>query len=70
MLFGIRMSKKIIILGANGMAGHILVKGLQKKSSGFNVVSVARNTSIINPTFILDITDFDSLKNLIKTLLV
>lgn len=61
------MSKKIIILGANGMAGHILVKGLQDKTSGFNIVSVSRNTSIINPTVILDVTDFDSLKHLINT---
>lgn len=61
------MSKKIIILGANGMAGHILVKGLQDKTSGFNIVSVSRNTSRINPTVILDVTDFDSLKHLINT---
>jgi dTDP-4-dehydrorhamnose reductase len=59
------MSKKIIILGANGMAGHILVKGLQDITSGFNIVSVARNSSIINPTVILDVTDFDSLKHFI-----
>jgi dTDP-4-dehydrorhamnose reductase len=61
------MSKKIIILGANGMAGHILVKGLQDKTSGFNIVSVSRNTSRIKPTVILDVTDFDSLKHLINT---
>lgn len=59
--------KKIVILGANGMAGHILVKGLQDKTSGFEIVSVSRNTSIINPTVILDVTDFDLLKYLIKT---
>lgn len=47
------------------MAGHILVKGLQDISSGFNIVSVARNSSIINPTFIVDVTDFDSLKHFI-----
>jgi dTDP-4-dehydrorhamnose reductase len=61
------MSKKIIILGANGMAGHILVKGLQEKSSGFSVIGVARNTSIIKPAVILDVTNFDSLKHLIET---
>jgi dTDP-4-dehydrorhamnose reductase len=61
------MSKKIIILGANGMAGHILVKGLQEKSCEYNIISIARNTSIINPTVILDVTNFDSLKHLIET---
>ncbi len=49
------------------MAGHILVKGLQDKTSGFNIVSVSRNTSRIKPTVILDVTDFDSLKHLINT---
>jgi dTDP-4-dehydrorhamnose reductase len=61
------MNKKIIILGANGMAGHVLVKGLQEKFSGFNVIGVARNTSAINPIVILDVTNFVLLKKLIET---
>lgn len=65
-LFGIRMNKKIIILGANGMAGHVLVKGLQEKFSGFTVIGVARNSSVINPTVILDVTNFGLLKDLIE----
>ena len=61
------MSKKVIILGANGMAGHILVKGLQEIGSGFSVISVARNVSLIKPSVILDVTNFDSLKGLIQS---
>lgn len=61
------MTKKIIILGANGMAGHVLVKGLREETSRFNVIGVARSTSVINPTVILDITNFNLLKDLIET---
>jgi dTDP-4-dehydrorhamnose reductase len=60
------MSKKIIILGVNGMAGHILFKDLKEKSSGFHVIGVARSISPIEPTVILDITNFDLLKRLIE----
>jgi dTDP-4-dehydrorhamnose reductase len=60
------MSKKIIVLGANGMAGHIICKGLQEVEK-IDVISVARNASIISPTKILDVTDFVKLKNLIES---
>jgi dTDP-4-dehydrorhamnose reductase len=59
------MSKKIIVLGANGMAGHLITKGLQEVEN-FVVISVARNASIISPTKILDVTDFVKLKSLIE----
>jgi len=59
------MTKKIIILGANGMAGHIITSGLI--ADGFyDVISVARSKSLINPTIIMDVLDFESLKLLIK----
>lgn len=61
------MSKKIIILGANGMAGHILTKGLSEKNSGYHIISVARNDSIIKPSVMLDVTNFDNLKRLIES---
>jgi dTDP-4-dehydrorhamnose reductase len=61
------MNKKILILGANGMAGHILVKGLQDQMGQYNVISVARNTSLIKPNIILNVINFDKLKHLIET---
>lgn len=60
------MSKKIIVLGSNGMAGHIITKGLKEVES-YDVISVARNASIMSPTKILDVTDFIKLKNLIES---
>jgi dTDP-4-dehydrorhamnose reductase len=59
------MVKKIIVLGANGMAGHVIAHGLNSNSA-YEVVSVARSTSIINPTILMDVSDFTSLKSLIK----
>jgi nucleoside-diphosphate-sugar epimerase len=52
------MRKKIIVLGANGMAGHVITIGLQNDPKNFDVVSVARNNSFICPTYLLDVTDF------------
>jgi dTDP-4-dehydrorhamnose reductase len=60
------MAKKIIVLGANGMAGHIITTGLTSDSE-YEVISVARSKSIISPTVLMDVSDFTSLKNLIKT---
>jgi dTDP-4-dehydrorhamnose reductase len=58
------MSKKVLILGANGMAGHVLTKGL-KEDENFQVISIARNKSVINPTYLFDISDFNKLSEII-----
>lgn len=59
------MTKKIIILGANGMAGHVISTGLMADSA-YEVITVARAKSVVNPTFIMDVTDFDLLANFLK----
>jgi dTDP-4-dehydrorhamnose reductase len=59
------MSKKIIVLGVNGMAGHVITTGL-KADGAYEVISVARTKSVINPTVLIDITDFVSLATIIK----
>jgi dTDP-4-dehydrorhamnose reductase len=59
------MSKSIIVLGANGMAGHVITNGLREDINGYNIIAVARNSSIVNPDVLLDVSDFDGLKNLI-----
>jgi len=59
------MAKKIIVLGANGMAGHVITTGL-KADAAYEVISVARTKSIIRPTILMDVSDFVSLATLIK----
>jgi dTDP-4-dehydrorhamnose reductase len=61
------MARKVIVLGANGMAGHILTVGL-KGDCAYEVISVARTKSVINPNVLMDISDFDSLATLIKNI--
>ena len=61
------MAKKVIILGANGMAGHVLTVGL-KSDCAYEVISVARTKSVINPNVIMDVSDFDSLATLINNI--
>lgn len=59
------MAKKIIVLGANGMAGHVITTGL-KADAAYEVISVARTKSIVNPSVLMDVSDFNSLASLIK----
>lgn len=59
------MSKSIIVLGANGMAGHVITTGLIEDN--YDVISVARSSSRIKPSVILDVTDFIGLKSLIDS---
>jgi len=60
------MRKKILVLGSNGMAGHVITIGLSQDPGLYEVVSVARKNSIIKPTYLLDVTDFMELEFLIK----
>lgn len=60
------MTKKIIVLGANGMAGHVISTGLIADRA-FEVISVARTESAVNPTLLMDISDFNSLAKLINS---
>ncbi len=61
------MLKTIIVLGANGMAGHVITTGLREDENNYNIISVARNSSIIKPSVLLDVSDFSGLKNLINS---
>lgn len=63
------MRKKILVLGANGMAGHVITIGLSEEIELYDVISVARRNSIIKPTYLLDVTDFKELGLLIKKVL-
>jgi dTDP-4-dehydrorhamnose reductase len=59
------MTKKIIVLGVNGMAGHIIAQGLSSDKA-YEVVTVARSKCIINPSILMDVSDFSSLRKLIQ----
>lgn len=61
------MNKKILVLGANGMAGHIITIGLKESFNFYEIISVARSNSIIKPTYILDVLNFKDLEALINT---
>ena len=61
------MCKSVIVLGANGMAGHVIATGLREDINNYNVISVARSTSEIKPAIILDVSDFVGLKSLINS---
>lgn len=60
------MSKRIIVLGVNGMAGHLITLGLQNSMNQFEVIGIARTSSIINPDVILDVSNFNDLELFIK----
>ena len=60
------MSKRIIVLGVNGMAGHLITLGLQNSIKQFEVIGIARTSSIIKPDVILDVSNFKDLELFIK----
>lgn len=60
---------KILILGSAGMAGHIIKRYLSAFSETYDVYDIARSESENHrPSFILDVTDFKSLSNIIENL--
>jgi dTDP-4-dehydrorhamnose reductase len=59
------MKKKVIVLGAGGMAGHVITLQLRNESTSFNVIAISRNTNRLIPEIILDVTNFTELKKII-----
>lgn len=60
------MSKKVLILGSKGMAGHVLFHYF-KENTDFAVIDIARNNDFFNSSFNFDLADFGSLSNIIST---
>lgn len=58
------MNMNFLVLGCNGMAGHII--SLYLKEKGHNVVGFARSKSDFIETIIGDATDFELLKKIIR----
>ncbi len=60
---------KVLILGSAGMAGNIIKRYLSAFNNTYDVYDIARSESDYRrPTFILDVTDFQSLSNIIENL--
>ena len=59
------MKQKVLILGAAGMAGHIITAYL-KNTSSYDVITIARENQLFIPDFQLDVTNFDELSKVIK----
>jgi dTDP-4-dehydrorhamnose reductase len=57
--------KKIIVLGANGMAGHVVTLGIRAEAEKYNVIAVARTNSPVEPDVLMNVSDFGKLKDLI-----
>ncbi|MGZ3752514.1 MAG: dTDP-4-dehydrorhamnose reductase family protein, partial [Mucilaginibacter sp.] len=54
-------NKKILLIGSKGMAGHIIYYYL-KENTSHTVIDIARDSNLFEPTYKLDVTDFDQLK--------
>lgn len=60
---------KVLILGSAGMAGHIIKRYLSVFNETYDVYDIARSESDNRrPSFILDVTDFKSLSDIIENL--
>jgi dTDP-4-dehydrorhamnose reductase len=55
--------KKILILGCNGMAGHII--SLYLESQGYSFDKLARSEKHFEDTILADVSDFESIKQII-----
>lgn len=60
------MKKRILILGINGMAGHILALYFRSLSQEFETFGISRNDSMMKPDQLLDVTDFGKLTQVIE----
>ena len=60
--------KKILILGAAGIAGHMITRYLKKFKSQYKIHTTARNNKYVKADYYIDIIkDLKKLKTIIKT---
>jgi dTDP-4-dehydrorhamnose reductase len=62
------MRKKIIVLGVNGMAGHVIFTGLKQNDKKHEVYGIARTDSIVKPSIIMDVSNFQALGTVINNI--
>jgi dTDP-4-dehydrorhamnose reductase len=61
------MRRKILILGSSGMAGHVITSYFREHSDSFDTSDVSRLNTLIQPSILLDVTNFERLERLIDT---
>lgn len=61
------MKNKVVIIGSNGMAGHLISDYLTLNPK-FEIVKVARDSSIKKTDYQIDVSDFNALDELIANL--
>lgn len=59
-----KVMKKVLVLGCNGMAGHII--SLYLEENQYNVFGVARESKEMIKTFEMDVADFNELQKIIE----
>ena len=59
-------TKRILILGASGMLGHVLAYRLREFGEKFDIITIARNSQYIIPDMELDLFDFSGLRKSIE----
>lgn len=57
--------KKIFIIGAKGMAGHVINFYL-KENTNYKVLNIARDSQFFPPDYEADVTDFAALEKILK----
>ena len=60
--------KKVIVLGANGMLGHVVSRYLKKHVNVYRVYNLARNIKTSDSNISVDLLDFEALKKVIISL--
>ena len=61
------MKNKVVIIGSNGMAGH-LISAYLSLNSMFEIIRVARDTTNKKTDHVIDATDFNSIERLMSDL--
>ncbi|MEJ7610071.1 MAG: SDR family oxidoreductase [Ferruginibacter sp.] len=54
-----------MVLGAGGMAGHVITLHLRAMTKLFNVIAVSRSNNMISPDILADVTDLPALDKLL-----
>jgi len=60
------MKKRVLVIGAAGMAGHVIVSYLMRQSS-YHIITIARENPLVVPDYKMDVTRFDDLSNVIQS---
>lgn len=60
------MNNKVFVIGANGMAGHMIFNYLKSSLYNYDVISISRKHDVYNSDYYLDINNLNNLELLIR----